>query len=255
MFDRIFQKPKRQRLWLLALFSIPFLWGCQKETKPTAYQSAINARLQEEIKKVVVVGFRAAMTEGPGPNLVENPITGTSFLAEPVTEDAVRQMNKILFNKLMEEKQWTLVSPGQARGVLASIIDGDKKMEKTPREMLQSVGKSFEANAVVTGRIYRWQKRVGSDFAVERPASVSFDLLLLRPSNGAIMWRGHFDKTQKSLFADLFDFNSFVKSAGRWVTAEKLADIGLEGLIMKMPGAPKPKKAEEKSTSADHPGN
>jgi len=255
MFERIFQKPKPQRLWFLLLFCILFLWGCHKDTKPTAYQSAHQSRLQEEIKKVVVMGFRAAMTEGPGPNLVENPITGTSFLAEPVPEDVVRQMNKILFGKLMEGKLWTLVSPGQARGVLASIIDGDKKMEKTPRGMLQSVGKSFEANAVLTGRIYRWRERVGSDFAVDRPASVSFDLVLVRPSNGAIMWRGHFEKTQQSLFADLFDFDTYVKSAGRWLTAEKLADIGLEKLILEMPGIPKPKKEKETPTRADHSGN
>jgi hypothetical protein len=255
MFERIFRKPKPQRLWLLTLFCIPFLWGCQKDAKPTAYQSAYQSRLQEEIKKVVVMGFRVAMTEGSGPNLVENPITGTSFLAEPVPEDVVRQMNEILFGKLMEGKQWTLVSPGQAKGVLASIIAGDKKMEKTPRAMLQSVGKSFEADAVITGYIYSWQKRMGSDFAADRPASVSFDLVLVRPSNGAIMWRGHFDKTQRSLFADLFDYATYVKSAGRWLTAEKLADIGLEKLILEMPGIPKPKKEEEKPTRADHSGN
>ena len=253
MFERTFRKPGHQRLWLLMLFCILFLWGCHKDTKPkpTAYQS----RLYQEIKKVVVMGFRAAMTEGTGPNLVENPITGTSFLAEPVPEDVVRQMNKVLFSDLIEGKQWTLVSPGQARGVLASIIDGDKKMEQTPLGMLQSVGTSFEADAVLTGHIYRWQKRVGSDFAVDKPASVSFDLVLVRPSNGAILWRSHFDKTQQSLFEDIFDFDTYVKSSGRWLTAEKLADIGLAKLIMKMPGTPKPKKEEEKKPSADHSGN
>ena len=251
MFERTFRKPGRQRLWLLMLFCILFLWGCHKDTKPTAYQS----HLHQEIKKVVVMGFRAAMTEGSGANLVENSITGTSFLAEPVSEDVVKQVNKVLFSDLMEGKQWTLVSPGQARGVLASIIDGDKKMEKSPLEMLQSVGKTLEADAVLTGRIYRWRKRVGSDFAVDRPASVSFDLVLVRPSNGAILWRSHFDKTQQSLFADLFDFDTYVKSAGRWLTAEKLAGIGLEKLIRKMPGIPKPKKEEEKKTSADHSSN
>ena len=234
-------------------FCLLLLWGCQKDTKPKP--AAYHARLHHEIKKVVVVGFRAAMTEGPGPNLVENPITGTSFLAEPVPEDVVRQMNKVLFGDLMEGKQWTLVSPGQARGVLASIIDGDKKMEKTPREMLQSVGKTFKADAVLTGRIYRWQKRIGSDFAVDRPASVSFDLILVRPSNGAVFWRSHFDKAQQSLFADLFDFDTYLKSAGRWLTAQKLADIGLEKLIREMPGIPKPKKEVKKETSADHSGD
>jgi len=251
MFERIFRKPSRQRLWFLVLLGILVVWGCHKDTKPTAYPS----RLDQEIKKVVVMGFRAAMTKGTGPDLVQNPITGTSFLAEPVTEDAVIQMNQILFAKLMQGKQWTLVSPGQAKGVLASIIAGDKKMEITPLEMLQSVGKTFEADAVLTGRIYRWQKRVGSDFAAERPASVSFDLVLVRPSNGAIFWRSHFDKTQQSLFANLFDFDTYVKSAGKWLTAESLADIGLEKLILEMPGIPKPKKEREKETSADHSGN
>ena len=251
MFERILRKPRPRSLWLPVLFCILFVWGCHKDTKPAAYQP----RLHQEIKKVVVMGFRAAMTQGSGPNLVENPITGTSFLAEPVPEDVVREINKVLFTKLMEGKQWTLVSPGQARGVLASIIDGDRKMEETPLGMLQSVGKSFEADAVLTGRIYRWRKRVGSDFAVDRPAWVSFDLVLVRPSNGAIFWRSHFDKTQQSLFEDIFDFDTYVKSAGRWLTAEKLADIGLEKLIRKMPGIPKPKKEEKKETSADYSGN
>jgi hypothetical protein len=251
MFERIFRKPKNRWLWFLTLLCLIFVCGCHKETKPAAY----SARLQQEIKKVVVMGFRPAMVKGTGPDLVQNPITGTSFLAEPVSEDAVEEMNRLLFGRLMEGKEWTLVSPGQARGVMASIIEDDKKMKLSPLEMLQSVGKAFEADAVLTGCIYRWQKRVGSDYSAERPASVSFDLVLVRPSNGAILWRSHFDKTQKSLLEDLLDYDTYVKSSGKWLTAEKLADIGLEKLIMEMPGIPKPKKEVKKETSADHSGN
>ncbi len=250
MLDRAFRKPELQSLWVVAV-SFLLLWGCHKDAKPTAYPS----RLHQEIQKVVVAGFRPAMIKGTEPGLVQNPITGSSFLAEPVSEDTVKDMNRLLFAKLMDEKLWTLVSPGQARGVMASIIDSDKKMEISPLEMLRSVGTTFEADAVLTGCIYRWQKRVGSDYSAERPASVSFDLVLVRPSNGAILWRSHFDKTQKSLFADLFDFDTYVKSSGKWLTAEKLADIGLEKLIRKMPGAPKPKKEVKKESSADHSGN
>jgi len=251
MFERIFRKPKNRWLWFLTLLCLLFAWGCHKETKSAAYP----ARVQQEIKKVVVMGFRPAMVKGTGPDLVQNPITGTSFLAEPVSEDAVEEMNRLLFGRLMEGKEWTLVSPGQARGVMASIIEDDKKMKLSPLEMLQSVGKAFEADAVLTGCIYRWQKRVGSDYSAERPASVSFDLVLVRPSNGAILWRSHFDKTQKSLLEDLLDYDTYVKSSGKWLTAEKLADIGLEKLIMEMPGIPKPKKEVKKETSADHSGN
>ena len=249
MSARIIRMPGRPTLPLLILFCSLFSWSCHKDAKPNPYPS----RLNQELKKVVVMGFQAAMTQGIGPDLIQNPITGTSFLAEPVSPHAVTEMNQMLFDKLLKGKQWTMVSPGQARGVSASIIDGDKGMEITPLQMLRSIGKTFGADAVLTGRIYRWQERVGSDFGVDRPASVSFDLVLVRPSNGDICWRSHFDKTQKSLFADLFDFDTYVKSAGRWLTAEKLADIGLEKLIKEMPGIPKPK--EEKENSADHSGN
>ena len=251
MFKRTIGKPELRCLRLLLPFCLLFLWSCQKEIKPAAYPS----RLNQEIQKVVIVGFRAAMTKGPGPDLVQNPITGTSFLAEPVNEDAVKEMSQMLTDKLMTRKEWKLVPPGQARGVLASLIDGDRKMETPPMEMLQSVGKTFEADAVLIGYLYRWQKRIGTDYAAKRPASVSFDLILVRPSNAAILWRRHFDKTQQSLLADLFDFDTYVKSSGKWLTAEKLADLGLEKLIMEMPGTPKPQKEEKRENSADHTGN
>ncbi len=251
MFERIFRKFESRYLGAALLFSALLIGGCQKEIAPPAYPS----RLNQEIQKVVVMGFRAAMSKGPGPNVVENPITGTSFLSEPVTEAVVKEMNEILCTKLMARKEWKLVSPGQARGVLASIIAKDRKMELSPLKMLQTVGTTFEADAVLAGYIYRWRTRVGSDYGAERPASVSFDLILVRPFNGAVLWRRHFDKTQQSLFANLFDFDTYVKSSGKWLTAEKLAELGLEKLITEMPGETKPQEKEEEKNSADHSGN
>ena len=251
MFKRIIGKPQFRWLRLLIPICLLFLWSCQKEIKPSAYPS----RLNQEIQKVVVVGFRAAMTKGSGPDLVQNPITGTSFLAEPINEDAVKEMSQMLTDKLMARKEWQLVPPGQARGVLASIIAKDRNMELTYLQMLQTVGTTFAADAVLAGYIYRWRNRVGSDYGANSPASVSFDLILVRPSDGAVLWRRHFDKTQQSLFADLFDFDTYVKSSGKWLTAQQLADLGLEKLIREMPGTPKPEQKEEKETSADNSGN
>jgi hypothetical protein len=103
--------PNAKRYGFSCSFLVLFLWGCHKETKPPKYPPS----LQQELKKVVVMGFRPAMSKAPGPNLVQNPITGSSFLAEPVSEDAVKEMNQLLFGRLMEGKQWTLVSPGQCQ--------------------------------------------------------------------------------------------------------------------------------------------
>ena len=81
----------------------------------------------------------------------------------------------------------------------------------------------------------RWREREGTDYAVNKPASVFMDLHLIRPSNGAIMWKSNFDKTQQSLAENLLDLKTFTASGGKWLTVERLAEIGLRKMIEEMP--------------------
>jgi len=148
-------------------------------------------------------------------------------------------MTGILFDRLVSDKRYELVSPGQAKGVIANIVSTDLDVNLEPRKFCQEVGKTFRADAVLVGYIYRWREREGTDYSVNRPASVAFDLHLVRPADGAVLWRGKFDKTQHSLSENLLDAQLFFQGGGRWMTAEKLAMIGLKKLLSEMPGEPK----------------
>jgi len=101
--------------------------------------------------------------------------------------------------------------------------------------MIKDVGMTLEADAVLVGEVYRWQDRVGTDYGIEKPASVAFDLSLVRSSDGGILWRSNYDKTQKSLMEDLLDLDTYIRSGGRWLTAEELADFGIKRLVSDMP--------------------
>jgi hypothetical protein len=46
-----------------------------------------------------------------------------------------------------------------------------------------------------------------------------------------VFWKGRFDKTQQHLSRNILDVDTFMKSQGRWMTAERLAEIGLEGVL------------------------
>ena len=153
----------------------------------------------------------------------------------PVPEAEVNWLTDRLFELLAQDKDRRLIPPGQARGVTGSIMASDTKIGLHPIEILKEVGKAFEADAVLVGEVYRWQERVGTDYGIEKPASVAFDLSLIRSSDGAILWRSNYDKTQKSLFENLFDLSTYVKSGGRWLSARELAGFGLEHLISEMP--------------------
>ncbi len=232
-------KSRRYYLWLFAIFFLLTNGGCQSGRAPVQSQTPPLPI----IKKVVVVGFRTAISKGEKPDLVRNPITGTAFMSQPVPQDVVKWLTGQLFGMLITDKRWNLIPPGQAKGIVQNILDSDTKVGISPLRMIQEVGKTFGADAVLIGQVYRWRDRIGADFGVESPASVAFDLSLIRPSDGAILWRGNYDKTQRSLFEDLFDYKTYIKSKGLWLTAKELAQFGLDKLLEDMPGSPLKEKA------------
>lgn len=197
-----------------------------------------------KIEKMVVFGFSPALGPGSAPDVLRDPLSGSIFSAEAVPDNTVRFMNDNLFNKVLSMDGFQIVSPGQAEGVYQKLMSSGTLVGKGRLEMLRQIGQVFGAEAVLAGYIYRWQEREGTDFAVNRPASVAFSVNLVNPANGELIWHGKFDKTQRSLSENVFDFETFVKGKGRWMTADHLATLGLDGLLARMP-IKGPKKEEE----------
>jgi hypothetical protein len=156
-------------------------------------------------------------------------------MAEPVPKENAWRLTQALLDRLVSERSYELIFPGQARGVYSTLIDSDAGANMGAIEVFQEVGKAFQAEGVMAGYIYRWREREGGDYAVNRPASVAFDLYIIRPGDGAVLWKAKFDKTQRSLSEDVLDLPTFMEGGGRWMKAEKLAMIGLEGMLAGMP--------------------
>jgi len=234
MFSMIFFRVK-VLLWVLTLILLGLGSGCHyKKAGVTEEEKPVY-----RIRMVVVAGFRAAMSEGSESEVIRDPLSGGIFMAAPVSNDVVLSMNEILFENLVDSKRYELVSPDQAMGEYSRLVDSDPDMGVDTVKILQEVGKAFGSDAVLAGHIYRWQEREGTAIGVNRPASVAFDLHLIRPRDGAIIWRARFDKTQQSLSENLLDAETFFQSGGRWLTAEKLAILGLNKVLKNMPGGEK----------------
>ena len=205
--------PKRffSLLMFLPVFSFIFCGACQ----------LFRPRLSEEglslpgLESVVVIGFQSVASDARVP------------------AETVKGMTAKLFDGVQKKEGCELISPAQARRVYSSFISLNTK--HTEIEKYQHIGQAFSADAVLVGYLYRWRERVGGDHAVDQPASIAFELRLIRPEDGAILWREKFDKTQKSLSENLFEWDTFVRGGGRWMTADKLAELGLEGMLSRIP--------------------
>ncbi|HDR16441.1 MAG TPA: hypothetical protein ENN79_13350 [Desulfobacteraceae bacterium] len=128
-----------------------------------------------------------------------------------------------------------IITPEESSAVLSSIMARDSRAELTAVEIYRETGRAMDVDGVLVGYLYRWQEREGSNFAVERAASAAFDLNLIRTSDSALIWRGKFDRTQKSLSENLLDFAGFLKRGGRWLKVEDFAASGLDGLLKNYP--------------------
>jgi hypothetical protein len=181
--------------------------------------------------KTVVLGFRPAMSEGEEAGVLRNPISGAVYMAEPIPADVPDKMTTKLFNLLRNYEGYELVDLDKEAGISASLLSSGQGMSDI--DTFKRIGHEFSAETVMVGYIYRWQERKGTDYSADRPASTAFDLYLLRAEDGAVLWKGKFDKTQAPLSENILDARTFFKGKGKWMTVETLADLGLSDILGK----------------------
>ncbi len=223
----------------MAIFSV-LLTHCAPHQASVAEQVAPSP----EGNTLVVVGFFPAVSPGTEPGVVRGPLSGAVHMAYPVPQEIIDKMNERLVSSLAERKEYELISPDQAKGALATILSSNPAVDEA--RLMTEVGRSLSADSVLLGYVYRWLEREGTDYAAHRPASVAFDLYLLRTADGRLLWKGNFDRSQRSLTENLLEFDFFVKGKGKWMTADALGDMGLSDMMERFPRAKGAPKEEDK---------
>jgi hypothetical protein len=138
-----------------------------------------------------------------------------------------------LLEALGRSGRYEAISPAEVRTALQSV--GLSRETATPADVGRVTREAFGADSVLFVRVRRFVRRRGGDRGAVRAASVWFELEL-RASDGALLWKGKFDETQRGLTEDLLGFRRAVARRFRWVSAEELASYGASELVARMPG-------------------
>jgi hypothetical protein len=110
-----------------------------------------------------------------------------------------------------------------------------RDLEEQPEVLAQRLAHEVRADSVLVGWILRYEERVGNAWGVQRPASVAFAAFLWSARDGGLLWRGHFDETQKPLSENVLDVFSFLRRGGRWLTASQLVSDGISRALLTFP--------------------
>ncbi len=210
---------------ILACFctAVLFLGGCFWQSKGSQPQKL------PPLQKIAVLPMDRATTK-PASERPTCNIGGKSlYTSSYVTPEAAQKVTDILYSLILKDKRFKPVTQGQCMGLLNAILQ--RKVNPSELRILRSFGKQLDADAILYGKLYRFRERVGSKYAAEVPASVAFSLILVRVSDGRVLWRYSFDETQQALTENLFNWKFYKSEGMRWVTAEELAAYGLKRAI------------------------
>ena len=118
------------------------------------------------------------------------------------------------------------------------------QFELRPLRSAVQLAKELNVDFVFIGYLFRYEERIGSRIGAEKPASVGFDIHLLRVRDGKRVWDGKFDETQQALSENLLKLGAFVRRGAAWLKAEELSSVGLDEILKRLPS---PKELEEMS--------
>lgn len=209
-------------LLLGIVISAPYALQAQEETKA----------VHKTKTRMAVIPFQAVTSEDQS-STARCPVCGSVNSSGSIVQGAEKIVEGLFTDKLKELKNAEMISPERAAGVYQRVSSDDLKQPLS--RIIQKVGSELQADVLAVGFVYRYRERVGYDYSSERPASVAFEIHLISVKDGSTLWRGIYDKTQKSLMEDVFQASSFLKGGARWVTARQLTKLGIDEIMATFP--------------------
>lgn len=233
----IIKKSSRFRTGFTALFSLclllPMIMGCH-------HREDSGVPLPEgkiAFDRIAVAPFQQVAPEDSLGGAVRCPLCGMTFNAAGSPGHPEKVVEELFLGQLEKERPKVNIIAGERVAAVYLRVSTDS-FTISAQEVLRRVGNELGAEGVVAGYVYRFRERKGVSYTVEQPASVAFEIHLLRVSDGALVWRGTFDKTQSSLMENLLQSASFFRGKGKWVTAEELTGEGIEQVLKTFPVLP-----------------
>jgi len=161
------------------------------------------------------------------------PVCGGLYGRGNISSGSQLYLTRILHEKMEAIETFKLL-PQEKVEEAFSQIDG-RQFDLNPMRSSIRLGKTLGVDFIFVGFLFRFEQRVGSSIGVDKPASVGFDVHLIRLKDGKVVWTGKFDETQRPLSENLLKMGSFMRRKAHWLTAEELSSVGMDEMLTRFP--------------------
>jgi len=184
-------------------------------------------------ERIAVVPFLKGRYGSDIQETLHCPLCQLSFQPDDLTFDCDQVLTRYVQEALERRREDTAIPFGQVREAYDQIaMDAT---EDTPITLAQRLGKEVDAQYVLVGTVWRYREREGGSRAVQKPASVSFSVHLIRTADGKLVWEKTFAETQRSLSENVLEARAFFERGAKWLTADELARYGVDEIMKDFP--------------------
>ena len=196
---------------------------------------AWSAPLRAETKpSVVVLPFFIERVADPARGAV-CPVCKGVYRKGDILPGSQNTLTRLLQEKIEAMDIFKILPPEKVEEALSQ--SERSQFEIKPMRASIQLGRTLNMDFIFIGFVFRFEERIGSHIGAEKPASVGYDVHLVRLRDEKIVWTGKFDETQRPLSENVLKIGSFFRRKASWLTAEELSSVGMDEMLKKFPGA------------------
>jgi hypothetical protein len=214
---------RRSAVVALAALALVLLPSCGTKKTPPAETAATSTPEESASAPPPVQSLVAVLPLEPA-----TPPENDGKAAALPSEDAGLAVTAQIYRVLADQTEFRVVPDLTVSDVLTTP---EVRRASGIIERAIALGKEVGADDVIFGRVFRFDKRVGTAYVITQPASVWFELGLVRVSSGEVVWKGDFDETQGPLGSAWVSWFVFWRDSPHWYSASELAGVGVDRLF------------------------
>ena len=140
---------------------------------------------------------------------------------------AAEKITRMIYGR-MQNWRGIRVVPLDDAAIALKSVGKTKELPAVP--LAEQLTAQLKVDAVLLGKVLVYRERGGSKFGGD-PATVGFELKLVA-ADGRVLWVGNYYEQQRPMNEDIV---GFWQRGGVFVTAETLAEYGVEHLLREFP--------------------
>jgi hypothetical protein len=165
---------------------------------------------------------RSDISLGVPPN-VESPMKQTAT----VPAYAAEKITQFFWTRLKNRQGLTVLAPTDAVKAAAHVSLNNS----TPEGQAATLAAALKVDAALMGQVLVYQERSGGRLGANPPATVGFEVKVVAP-DGQVLWVGNYYERQQPMIQDVV---GYIQHGGVFVTAEELAEYGVDKVLKTFP--------------------